>query len=172
MKQKVSLASVLAGNADVVFLDEPTLGLDVESSLALQRELREIVAERDLTVVLSSHHMEVIEDVCDRVVIVRDGRVVANDTVHDLISTVESPSFRVSSPDLAGGVLEGLRRQFPVTDVTRRGRRVQVDVATDSDGFYALAAFLRSHDVRLDAVETVQPELADVFVELTRRDGR
>jgi ABC-2 type transport system ATP-binding protein len=169
MKQKVSLASVLAGRATVVFLDEPTLGLDVESSLALRRELRDIVAERELTVVLSSHDMEVIEDVCDRVVIMRDGRVVADDTVADLVGAVASPGYRIASPDLTEPVLARLRRRFPVADVARRGQRVQVDVATDSDGFYALMAFLRSQEVRLDTVETVQPELEDVFVDLTRR---
>lgn len=57
-KQKASLAIVLAGDISVVFLDEPTLGLDIESSLKLRTEIRRLAEERGLTLVISSHDME------------------------------------------------------------------------------------------------------------------
>ncbi|NHN59119.1 MULTISPECIES: ABC transporter ATP-binding protein [Halorussus] len=172
MKQKVSLASVLAGGADVVFLDEPTLGLDVESSLTLRRELRRIVAERNLTVVVSSHDMDVIEGICDRVVIMNEGRVVADDTVGNLLRGFDTRGYRVTSPDLDEGVLAGVRDRFDVADVERFGERTRVEVATDSDGFYDLAAYLRGRDVTLDAVDTVEPDLEEAFVELTGGESR
>jgi ABC-2 type transport system ATP-binding protein len=171
MKQKVSLASVLASGAEVVFLDEPTLGLDVESSLTLRRELRRIVDERDLTVVVSSHDMDVIEDVCDRVVIMREGEVVADDDVAGLLQSFDTRGYRVTSPDLDGSLLGDLREAFDVVDVDRFGETTRVEVATDSDGFYALAAYLREREVTLDAVDTVEVDLEDVFVELTGREG-
>ncbi len=172
MKQKVSLASVLASEADVVFLDEPTLGLDVESSLTLRRELRRIVAERNLTVVVSSHDMDVIEDICDRVVIMNEGRVIADDSVENLLHDFDARGYRVTSPDLDDELLADLRDRFEVADVEELGDRARVEVATDSDGFYALAAFLRSRDVTLDRVETVDWDLEDVFVELTGGEKR
>ncbi|WP_435174301.1 ABC transporter ATP-binding protein [Halorussus sp. AFM4] len=167
MKQKVSLASVLASGADVVFLDEPTLGLDVESSLTLRRELRRIVAERNLTVVVSSHDMDVIEDICDRVVIMNEGRIVADDTVGNLLRGFDTRGYWITSPDIDGPVLAGVRDRFDVTGVERFGERTRVEVATDSDGFYELMASLRTRDVSLDAVDTVEPDLAEAFVELT-----
>ncbi|WP_276282128.1 ABC transporter ATP-binding protein [Halorussus caseinilyticus] len=172
MKQKVSLASVLASESDVVFLDEPTLGLDVESSLTLRRELRRIVAERDLTVVVSSHDMDVIEDICDRVVIVNDGRVVADDTVANLLHDFDTRGYRITSPDFGAAVLGGLRDRFEVTAVEQLGDRTRVEVATDSDGFYALTAYLHANDVTLDSVNTVEPDLEDVFVEMTGGESR
>ncbi|ACV47002.1 ATP-binding cassette domain-containing protein [Halomicrobium sp. ZPS1] len=69
MKQKVSLASVLVTDASIVCIDEPTLGLDVESTRQLKKELRNTIDQQDMTVLLSSHDMDVIEDVCDRVII-------------------------------------------------------------------------------------------------------
>ncbi|WP_276302170.1 ABC transporter ATP-binding protein [Halorussus lipolyticus] len=167
MKQKVSLASVLASESDVVFLDEPTLGLDVESSLTLRRELRRIVEERNLTVVVSSHDMDVIEDVCDRVVIMRDGRVIADDTVSALRGSFDARGYRITSEDFDSDLLAGIRDRFEVADVERLDGRTRVEVATDSEGFYALIAYLRSHDVTLDSVNTVEADLEDVFVELT-----
>ncbi|WP_394345751.1 ABC transporter ATP-binding protein [Halorientalis pallida] len=173
MKQKVSLASVLASDADVVFLDEPTLGLDVESSLTLRRELRRIVEERGLTAVISSHDMDVIEAVCDRVIIMNDGRIVADDTVTNLRQGFETSAFRLTSPDLDADTLSAVRQRFDVTDATAREGTTTVEVATDSDGFYDLTALLRERDVTLASVATVEPDLEEVFVELTgERDPR
>jgi len=171
MKQKVSLASVLATESDIVFLDEPTLGLDVESSLTLRRELRRIVDERDLTVVLSSHDMDVIEDVCDRVVIMNDGRVIADDTVASLLRGSGTQGYRITSPDL-DRVLTGLEARFDVTDVARLDGTTRVEVTADSDGFYALVGYLEANDVTIDAVNTVSHDLERVFVELTGGDLR
>jgi len=166
MKQKVSLASVLASEADLVFLDEPTLGLDVESSLTLRQELRRIVDERDMTIVLSSHDMAVVEDVCDRVVIMRDGQVVADDAVSKLRPSGAERTYRVTSPDLTPSLVATLRGRFDIVAVDRGGVP-SVDVAADSEGFYELAAVLRERDVRLDGVTTVESDLEDVFLRLT-----
>jgi len=171
MKQKVSLASVLATDADVVFLDEPTLGLDVESSLKLRAELRRIAAERNLSVVLSSHDMDVIEDVCDRVIIMSDGRVIADDPVSELLGGFETRGFRVSTPDLPTAALDALRSDFDVTAVDRYDAYTQFEVATDSDGFYDLADLLRTHGVTIDRIATVTPDLEEAFLEMTS-EGR
>jgi ABC-2 type transport system ATP-binding protein len=172
MKQKVSLASVLAGGADVVFLDEPTLGLDIESSLTLREELRRIVEERELTVVVSSHDMDVIEDICDRVVIMHDGRVVADDTVTELLRSFDTRGYRITSPDLDDATLAVVRERFDVVDVSEYGDSTRIEVEADSDGFYDLAAALRDREVTLEAVDTVEPDLEEAFVELTGGDRR
>jgi ABC-2 type transport system ATP-binding protein len=170
MKQKVSLASVLASDADVVFLDEPTLGLDVESSRTLRRELRRIVDERDLTAVVSSHDMDVVEAVCDRVIIMSEGRIVADDTVPALLDGFETRGYRLASPDFTDELVAAVRDRFGVTDVERVGEQTRIEVPTDSDGFYALAASLRERDVTLASVDTVEPDLEEAFVEMTGSD--
>jgi ABC-2 type transport system ATP-binding protein len=173
MKQKVSLASVLATDAEVVFLDEPTLGLDVESSLTLRRELRRIVADRGLTVVLSSHDMDVVEDVCDRVVVMSEGRIIADDGVDALLRGFEARGLRVSSRDLDAATVTALSDRVEVTGVRRDGRDggATVEIATDPEGIYGVMDALRDLEVRLEAVDTVRPDLAEAFLEMTRSDG-
>ncbi|ELY68033.1 ABC transporter ATP-binding protein [Natrinema versiforme] len=170
MKQKVSLASVLAGGAEVVFLDEPTLGLDVESSRTLQRELRRLAAEEDLTVVLSSHDMDVVETVCDRVLIMSDGAIVADDTVDALLSDTDRHCVRITSADIDAALVSRLRRRFDAIEADRRDPGHRIEVVTDSDGLYDLLAMLRDADVTLERVRTVEPDLEDVFVDLTAGD--
>ncbi|EMA62807.1 ABC transporter ATP-binding protein [Halorubrum kocurii] len=175
MKQKVSLASVLAGGADLVFLDEPTLGLDVESSRTLRRELRRLAREEGLTIVLSSHDMGVIEDVCDRVVMMANGRIVADDTVGALLSGTERDVVRVVSADIDDRVVATLRERFDVRAVEagpgaagRDGRgSTAVEVAAAGDALYDLMDALREAGVTVEDVRTVRPELEEVFVDLT-----
>jgi ABC-2 type transport system ATP-binding protein len=173
MKQKVSLASALAGDATVLFLDEPTLGLDVESSRTLQRELRRLAEEEGLTVVLSSHDMDVIETVCDRVVILSDGRIVADDDVETLLTGGSAHGLAITSRDLDADRLAILRERFTVTDgeVFEADPGGSVVVTADSEGVYDLFAHLREAGVRLDRVRSVEVDLEDVFVDLTGIDA-
>ncbi|SHG41457.1 ABC transporter ATP-binding protein [Halobaculum gomorrense] len=167
MKQKMSLASVLAGGAKLVFLDEPTLGLDVEGSRTLRRELRRLAEEDDLTVVVSSHDMRVIEDVCDRVIVMSAGAVVADDSVERLLGAVDDYRVRVASEELSPATIDDLRGRFDVVDADAGADPPTVEVRTDGDAAYDLFDALRAADVTLDRVDTVEPSLEDVFVRLT-----
>jgi len=169
MKQKVSLASVLAGGARLVFLDEPTLGLDVESARTLRRELRRLAEEEGLTVVLSSHDMDAVESVCDRVIVVSDGRIVADDAVSALVSRTANDAVEIRSGDFDERVVASLRDRFDVRSVDRDG--TEVVVAAGGDGLYALMDHLRDAGVTVDGMRTLTPDLEDAFVELTDSDG-
>lgn len=167
MKQKVSLASVLAGGAELVFLDEPTLGLDVESSRILQRELRRLARDEGLTIVLSSHDMGVIEAVCDRVIMMANGRIVADDTVRKLLSEADRDVIRIESGDIDQTLVTALEKQFDVRSIDSTNGRTTLEVTAAGSRFYDLMERLREAGVTIEEVRTVQPELADVFVELT-----
>jgi ABC-2 type transport system ATP-binding protein len=167
MKQKVSLASVLAGGAELVFLDEPTLGLDVESARTLRAELRRLAAEEGLTIVVSSHDMTTIEAVCDRVVMLSNGRIVADDAVEALLGAAASDAVRVASPDLTEEAVADLRERFEVVGVDRDARPSAVTVAAGGDRLYDLTDALRAAGVTVSDIRTVQPDLEEVFLART-----
>lgn len=155
-KQKTALACALARDADFLFLDEPTLGLDVESSIELRKELKRLVKEDDTTVMVSSHDMDVIEDVCDRVVIINDGEVVTDDTVDNLIDVFDTKQYEIGvTGELPDRLRRELQSRFDVeafethSDITRF-------VASVSDGgLYNLVGLLDEAPVSIDSVETV-----------------
>ena len=167
-KQKVSLACTLARGADVAFLDEPTLGLDVESSLELRRELRRLVDEDGLSVVVSSHDMDTIEAVCDRVVIMADGRIVADDSVENLLDVFRTQTYRVAVEDgVPGPVREALIDRFDAEAFERHGDREAFEVPVTGDEFYDLVDRLREGGCHVAAVDVVDPDLEDVFLHVT-----
>lgn len=168
MKQKVSLASTLARDVDVVFLDEPTLGLDVETSLELRAELRRLAEDDEVTIVVSSHDMDVIEAVCDRVIILNDGRVIADETVTDLIDLFRTQRYRVQVVEpLAPSFRSRLERTFEAT-CSRNGAVTTIElIAEESETVYTLFEALREEGLTLRGVDSVDPGLEDVFLQLT-----
>jgi ABC-2 type transport system ATP-binding protein len=92
MKQKVLIAAALLHNPEIVVLDEPFSGLDVQSALVLKRLIQSL-AEARKVVLYSSHVMEVVEKVCARVIILHQGRVVADDSVSRLREWMRLPSL-------------------------------------------------------------------------------
>ncbi len=96
MKQKLAIACALVRNTNVLLLDEPTLGLDVETSYEVRGLIRELAEREGRTVLLSSHDMGVVESVCQRVIIVSQGRVVTDDRVSRLLNLFRTRALRAS----------------------------------------------------------------------------
>ncbi|ADD06808.1 ABC-type transport system ATP-binding protein [Natrialba magadii ATCC 43099] len=116
MKQKASLACTLVRETPIVVLDEPTLGLDVESSFELRQELRRLATQEERTVLVSSHDMQVIEALCDRVIILNEGDILADETVENLLSLFQTRSVRVTvEGQLSSAIQTELTERFGAT---------------------------------------------------------
>ena len=168
LAQRVQLARAIAHHPSVLFLDEPTAGLDPQSRLALWDIVGELRGE-GLTVVLTTHYMEEADRLCERVAIVDHGRILADGTPEALKR--EAGGTAVVDVALAGdhaaarlavSAVPGLRE---IQD-TPRGLRVLVDSA----GVPAVVSRMAEH--HLTDLKVVEPSLETVFIRLTGRDLR
>src|SRR5690625_7037613 len=115
MQRKLVLAVASHSETEVLRLDEPTRGLDVETSFEVREHLRRIAYEEGKTVLLSTHDMAVVQDVCERTVIIHRGRVVVDEQVSNLLRLFQTRAYRITIPGELSGHLEGqLRAQFPL----------------------------------------------------------
>ncbi|MFB6172939.1 MAG: ABC transporter ATP-binding protein [Haloarculaceae archaeon] len=168
-RRRVALACALARETPVVVLDEPTLGLDVEAAYALRTRIRELAGD-DRTVVLSSHDADVVQEVCDRAVVLSGGRLVADRPVSDLLGAHRARAYRVT---LASDLPAGVRRDLEAAHGIERwqsvpqGVRFEVTVA-DATAFYDLVADLRDAEADVVSVSAVEPSLEDAVLHLTR----
>lgn len=170
MKQKVSLATTLARDVNVAFLDEPTLGLDVESSLELRQELDTLAREEDLAVVLSSHDMAVIQDLCDRVVILSEGEIIADERVEELLDVFRTQSYEVQfePPADVDALRETLTERYDVTDWDERGDRIVLGVTVENGNHLPdLTGRIVEAGGSIQRVDSVEPDLEDVFLQIT-----
>jgi len=167
-KQKVSLACTMARNAGIVFLDEPTLGLDVESSIDLRRELRRLVQEEGSTVVLSSHDMDVIQEVCDRVIIVSAGEIVVDDTVENLLDLFETQSYQITvDGPLDDQVRRRLAAEYDASGFEPLEDSIQFEATITGDQFYDLVDDLRDGQLSIEQFDSTDLDLEDVFLHVT-----
>ena len=107
MRQKIALAGALIHSPKVIFLDEPTVGLDPQSARAMQDILKEL-CRRGVTVFISTHILEIAEKMCDRVAIVDHGRLIAGGTLQELRNA--------AAPNTAGDT-DGIARQQSLEDI-------------------------------------------------------
>lgn len=169
MKRKTALACTLARETPVVILDEPTQDLDVEASYSLRQRVRRLAEEEGRTVVLSSHDMDIVQEVCDRVIVMSDGRIVADNAVDELVTALRTQAYRVV---LRGGLSSATRTRLERShgverwDETADGVRFEVTI-DGSQEFYSLIDDLQSADAEIAAVSAVEPDLEDLFLRLT-----
>jgi ABC-2 type transport system ATP-binding protein len=161
-RQRLFVALALVNDPEVVFLDELTQGLDPAARRVAWGLIRAI-RERGATVVLVTHYMDEAEQLCDRIAVVDEGRVVATDTPQGLIARFGGPitiSFTADGHDVR--FLEGVAH---VQAIRRRGERVE---AEETGPVLALvAAELVSHGIVPADLRVEQATLQDVFLRLT-----
>jgi len=163
MWQRVGLAQALVNDPEVVILDEPMSGLDPIG----RRQVRDLIAglrDRGTTVFFSSHIIADIEVLCDRVAILRHGRVAHVGRLHDLRQRVDSAGhLEVTVVDVDPAALEKAVEEFrgAVVTATPSGVRIEVTSEADVDGVLAAA---RSYGARLVSVQPVRQSLEDLFV--------
>jgi ABC-2 type transport system ATP-binding protein len=170
MAQRLVLAMALVGDPDLLILDEPSTGLDPNGA----REMRDIIrAERDrgATVFFSSHILEQVEAVCDRVGILRDGEIVAEDTVEGLRSSVDSGATLTVTVDRPTDEAVDAARSVPgVSNVTVRESAIVV--STQDASKTAVLSAIEDTGVEVRDFSTEEASLEELFVAYTQGDGR
>ncbi len=173
-KQRLALACALVGDPELLFLDEPTTGLDPQSRRQLW-ELVESLKAEGRTILLTTHYMEEAERLCDRVAIVDRGRVIALGTPRSLVASLGAGQivfFAVetgesSVPESTLGALADAARAARAPRPTDGGWELQVDAPHEA--IPALLDELVRRGIKLTELRTHSPTLEDVFVTLTGR---
>ena len=169
-KQRLAVACALIGQPDILFLDEPTTGLDPQSRL----QLWDVVArfrKTGGTVLLTTHYMEEAERLCDRVGIVDHGRLIALGTPKELIARLDAPHVIefVSEPPLDASAFENVEGFH---GATARGGGWQLRVDSLAASVPHLLSMIEARGAKLITLTTHAATLEDLFVALTGRELR
>jgi len=164
MKQKVSLATTLARDVEVIFLDEPTLGLDIETALEFREELSKLADQHNVTIVLCSHDMDVIEAVCDEVIIMNDGRIVTHETVPNLLELFQSHRYEITLNEPEPKVCQRAEQSANIT-YTYSGNYLTVTISsTDGTELSDMITVILNSGSEIQRIRTLEPDLEEVFL--------
>jgi ABC-2 type transport system ATP-binding protein len=166
MKQRLILAMALLHEPRLLFLDEPTSGLDVQSTQMILSLLRDL-NRAGTTIFLTTHNMEEANRLCNRVGIIRSGRIVALDAPEKLKATIDrlhriEVSFDREIPADALALLPG------VVSADRTGDKWQITAENPDALIRSLLAFSQQEGAAIVTLNTLAPSLDDAFLRLTR----
>ncbi|GGS43123.1 daunorubicin resistance protein DrrA family ABC transporter ATP-binding protein [Streptomyces cinerochromogenes] len=169
MRRRLDLAACLVATPSVLFLDEPTTGLDPVSRSQLWDAVRELVAD-GVTVLLTTQYLEEADVLADRIAVIDTGRVIAEGTPEELKRKAGEERLEVSltRPDSVARAAEALRRVAPgEPSVDADDGTVSIVLSDGMESIEAAAAALRQADVTVADFALRRPTLDDVFVSLT-----
>jgi ABC-2 type transport system ATP-binding protein len=158
-QRRVQFALALAGNPEILFLDEPTTGLDVDARATLWKTIRDLLFE-GCAVVLTTHYLEEAEALATRVSVLARGRIVAAGSVQQIRARVAQRQIRCVS-----GLVAGEIAQWPqVRSATRDGERIEIV----TDAAEVVVRQLLAADAGLSELEIKRAGLAEAFIEITK----
>ena len=167
MKRRLSIAMALVSDPQVLFLDEPTLGLDPQSRRGIWEHIAELKGKK--TIVLTTHYLEEADALADRIAIIDEGKIAALGTPQELKDGISDMQVMVvKAKNLPPDVIEGLKEIYPEVKTTESG----IEIRAKELSFYEIVDYLRPRGVAIQSTSLKQPTLDDVFLHLTGKELR
>lgn len=167
MKRKLTIAAGIIHNPKILFLDEPTTGIDVASA----RQIRKLIAElhrKGTTIFLTTHYIEEAERLCERIAFIVKGRIVKIDTVSNLLQPVQEKNVMLFSISIqTTNLCSRLREAFPHFEFQSLSpEQIRVESAAKIS-IGSLVRFIEEQDAEVMEARRIRPSLEEIFVRLT-----
>ncbi|MGN6872202.1 MAG: ATP-binding cassette domain-containing protein [Solirubrobacteraceae bacterium] len=170
MQRRLDIAMALVHDPDVLFLDEPTTGLDPEVRADMWSEIASLARERGKTVLLTTHYLEEADQLAERVAIVDRGQIVAEGSPEELKRELRGDAIHVDlDADYNGAVARALGELALVRDVTVDGRVLRARADDGARAVPLVLQALETHGVSVASVRVARPSLDDVYLKYTGR---
>jgi ABC-2 type transport system ATP-binding protein len=160
------MAKALLNDPEVLFLDEPTLGLDPDVSIRLRAQIAALRRERGTTIILTTHYMREAEELCDEIAFIKAGRILAQGTADELKRQIRIGD--VISLRLDPAAPRGLGELPGILQLQSRGEHIDCTVDAVDKRLPEILRWLLEQGVLIRDCQVHEPELEEVFVELAR----
>ncbi len=175
MKQKMNIIRALLNMPKVLFLDEPTLGLDPQSTVEIRDFIRELNREHDTTVLITTHMMSEADLLCDRIGIMDHAKIVAIDTSSNLKNAISGSNTSILTLEISNltpSLLDTVRNLECVETVSQENSSHLKIHAHGQNAFDNVIDAIRSMKGNVVSMQNIQPTLEDVFLHITGREVR
>lgn len=172
MRKRLELAEGLTHYPKVLFLDEPTLGLDVQTRVVMWDYIKKLRDKHKITIFLTTHYMEEADVLCDRIAIIDQGKIVALDTPQNLKDSLGGDIIELEFDGVAGSQIETLKAMSLVKDVKKVGKAYIIKVPKGEKALPQIIENLLKMKLRISKVSLVKPSLDQVYLEYTGRSLR
>ncbi len=173
MKRRLNLALALLHQPSFVIMDEPTVGIDPQSRNHILETVRRLNREQNMTVLYTSHYMEEVEYLCDRIYIMDQGHIIASGTKEELKAILSSENtIEVKVDTVNHSFLEGLEQMSGLRSWSVEGKLITLIVPKEMHILGELFDLARAQEIGITSVDIKTPTLEDIFLHLTGRTLR
>ena len=167
MKRRLSIAMAMVHDPSILFLDEPTLGLDPQARRVTWEHIAQLKGRK--TILLTTHYMEEADFLSDRVAIIDEGRIVAVGTPSQLkANLIKAPAMLILAENITPEIMQGLKARYSkVEEVDEKLR-----ISGENLDFRELTDYLHSNGATIRSAALEEPSLEDVFIQLTGKELR
>ncbi len=169
MKQKLAVGRALLHNPQLVFLDEPTAGLDPVAAAALRQDLENLARQHGVTVFLTTHNLAEAEKLCNRVAVIRQGRLLAVGSPDELRQHAGADRLEIVGHNFTETALAGLRRHPSVQEISSNGEHLLVHVQPGTEAA-PLVQLLVAAGTQIEEVRKGKASLEEVFLTLMEEE--
>jgi ABC-2 type transport system ATP-binding protein len=175
MRQRMNVIRALLNMPKVLFLDEPTLGLDPQSTVEVREFIKKINRENKATIILTTHMMNEADLLCDRIGIIDHGKIVTLDTstnLKKLVSGDDATVLKLEIPNLTKKMVTAIQALDCIKSVSQENASHLKIHATGDEAFDTIIDAIRAEKAKINSIENLQPTLEDVFLQITGREVR
>jgi ABC-2 type transport system ATP-binding protein len=175
MRQRMNVIRALLNLPQMLFLDEPTLGLDPQSTVEIREFIKKINRESSTTILITTHMMSEADLLCDRIGIMDHGKIVALDTSTNLKKLISGANTTILKLEIANLTPELITmiRSLKCVETVSQDNSTHVKVHAHGDeAFDTIIDAIRAKKAKIDSIENLQPTLEDVFLHITGHEVR
>jgi len=167
MKRRINIAAALLHDPKILYLDEPTTGVDPQSRRRIYDTIQDL-NRQGMTVLLTTHQMEDAEKLCHRIAIMDKGKLIALDTLKGLLELVgESDLIHVLAPEILPGPVESIKRMPGVQKVSLDEGNMTVQLVRGRESLVGIIDILISSKTQVESIYIKEPDLETLFLHLT-----
>ena len=174
MKQRINLTRALLNMPEILFLDEPTLGLDPQTTRAIRDFIKKINRE-GTTIILTTHIMQEADLLCDRIGIIDEGRIVALDTPQNLKNIISEQGKNIldlNVPDLSSKIVSEIEQLETVASISQKIEGNLKIYVSSENAIYEIMNVIQKNGGKIKSIATLIPNLEDVFLHFTGHEMR
>ena len=175
MRQRMNVVRALLNTPEILFLDEPTLGLDPQSSVEIREFIRKLNQEKGITVIITTHMMVDADLLCSRIGIMDHAKIVALDTSENLKKTVSGEDkniIKIKVGNLSPKIIQSVEACESVDNVFQEDPAQLRVICHGDDAFDGIVDSVRVSGGKIISMENTQPTLEDVFIHITGHEVR
>ncbi len=170
MKRRLNIGVALLHEPEILIMDEPTVGIDPQSRSYILEQVKRLNQEKNMTIIYTSHYMEEVEFLCDRIYIMDKGQIIASGTKDEIKSILSSESTIVIKLEkMVPSFVEGLSTIPSVKNVTSADKEIILVIPKEQNLFNQIFQLAEDTGAVILSIDRKTPSLEDVFLHLTGR---